>query len=102
MKDSVVQNDNYNIFDAILIVLFFLGLGILIWVVQIVFKDVTFYEKSVFLSLFGSRVGENIDLGIGFLLVNYLIIAVFLLLFSLFAGYRKHKDLVNRKMVNIK
>jgi len=88
----MVENEHYTIFDGILIILFFLGLALLIWVGQLVLIDVTIYGKSVLLSLFGSRAGENVGLGIGALLVYYLIVGIFLLFFSLFLIYKKHKS----------
>jgi hypothetical protein len=50
---------------------------------QIIWTDITFYRKDLVTILLGSRVGENISLGINMKLITYLLIGFILLVLSL-------------------
>ena len=69
---------NIAIFSQIL-----LGCAILAWAGQIIWTDITFYGKDLVTILLGSRVGENISLGINMKLITYLLIGFILFVSSL-------------------
>jgi hypothetical protein len=63
--------------------LIFLGWATLTWVGQIIWTDVSLYGKDMVTILLGSRVGENISLGVDIRVIYYLIIGSMLLFSSL-------------------
>ena len=68
--------------NIVFLSLIFLGLAIFAWVGQIIWIDISVYEKSLYAILFGSRIGENISLGIDMRLIYYIDIGFLLLLSS--------------------
>jgi hypothetical protein len=79
--------------NIVFLSLIFLGLAILTWIGQIIWTDITVYGKILGIILFGSRVGENISLGIDMRLIYYLIIGFMLLLSSLIIRFVKHRHI---------
>jgi len=75
--------------NVVFLVMVFLGLATLVWVTGIIWTDLTFYGKELVTILLGSRIGENISLGIDFRLVYYLLIGFNLLAWSLPLRYVK-------------
>ncbi len=63
--------------------LILLGWATLTWVGQIIWTDVSLYGKDMVTILLGSRVGENISLGVDIRVIYYLIIGSMLLFSSL-------------------
>ena len=63
--------------------LLILGAVILVWVGELVWKDIVVWEKELSLIFFGSRAGESISLGIGMVLINYFFIGLTFVLVSL-------------------
>ena len=65
-----------------LIVTIFLILGTttFLWLFQLIWKDIFFWNKDLTLIFFGSRTGEPISLGIGFRVVHYFFIGLALIL----------------------
>ena len=57
-----------------------LGTITLLWVGQLIWKDITYWNKDLTLTFFGPRTGENISLGIGMKVVHYFFIGLVLLL----------------------
>ena len=67
------------------------GWSTLAWAGQIIWTDISFYGKDLGTTLFGSRMGENISLGVDMRLIYYVLIGVCLLLSSLTIRFVKHK-----------
>ena len=67
------------------------GWAVLTWAGQIVWVDMSFYGKDLATALFGSRVGENISLGVDMRLIYYILIGVGLLLSSLTIRFVKRR-----------
>ena len=67
------------------------GWSTLAWAGQIIWTDISFYGKDLGTILFGSRMGENISLGVDMRLIYYVLIGVCLLLSSLTIRFVKHK-----------
>jgi len=116
-RHSSGNDQNYTIFDALLdslkkkdqkeptrdrllkfvrsplnilfLSMIFLGFVTLVWAGEIIWTDLTFYGKDLFITLLGSRIGENISLGIDFRLIFYLLIGFNLLTWSLAVRYMK-------------
>jgi len=65
--------------NLIILSLFTLAAVILAWAGQIILNDISFWNKDISTILFGSRNGEAISLGIGMILIHYLLIGVSLL-----------------------
>ena len=65
------------------VILLSIGVIMLVWVGQIVWKDIVVWQKDLALIFFGSRTGEAISLGIGFVLINYFFIGLTFVLLSL-------------------
>lgn len=63
--------------------LMFLGLVVLVWVGGLVWNDITVWNKELGLIFFESRIGENISLGLGFVVVHYFFIGLTFVLLSL-------------------
>lgn len=63
--------------------LMFLGWATLTWAGQIIWNDLSLYGKDMVTILLGSRVGENISLGVEIRVIYYLIIGLMLLFSSL-------------------
>lgn len=110
VKQSLSVDANYTIFDALLeslqkqkekdalstgllkqvysptvlatLVLMALGSVTLVWVSNLVWHDITVWGKDATLIFFGSRTGEAISLGIGMILIHYLIIGLAFVLSS--------------------
>ena len=59
------------------------GWAVLAWIGQIIWTDLAFWGKDLPTILFGSRIGENISLGIGMTIFHYLLIGVLLIVASL-------------------
>jgi hypothetical protein len=103
LLDSMIKKENkesnYNrFFNHIRSPWNFLGLSLivggvtaLIWVGDIVFSDITVYGKEISVILLGSRVGENISLGIDMRLIFYLLIGLELLVLGLTIRYTKNR-----------
>jgi hypothetical protein len=67
------------------------GWATLTWAGQIIWTDIWFYGKDLVTTLFGSRVGENISLGVDMRLIYYILIGVGLLLSSLTIRFVKRR-----------
>ena len=67
------------------------GWSTLTWVGQIIWTDLSFYGKDLATTLFASRVGENISLGVDMRIFYYVLIGICLLLSSLTVRFVKHK-----------
>jgi len=67
------------------------GWSTLAWAGQIIWTDISFYGKDLGTTLFSSRMGENISLGVDMRLIYYVLIGVCLLLSSLTIRFVKHK-----------
>jgi len=67
------------------------GWATLTWAGQIIWTDISFYGKDLVTTLFGSRVGENISLGVDMRLIYYILIGVGLLLSSLTIRFVKRR-----------
>jgi hypothetical protein len=52
------------------------GLIIMAWVGWLIWYDVTWWSKDIFLIFFGSRTGETISLGIGMKIFDYFLIGL--------------------------
>lgn len=63
--------------------LLLLGALILVWVGGLIWNDITVWNKELGVIFFGSRVGENISLGIGVVLVHYFFVGLTFVLLSL-------------------
>ena len=68
-----------------------LGVITLIWVGQLVWHDITVWNKGISLILFGSRTGENISLGIGMRVIHYSLIALSLIVLGSVVLFRARK-----------
>ena len=73
--------------NVVSLFMIFLGFVTLVWVGEIIWTDLTFYGKSLSIILFGSRIGENISLGIDMRLIYYLLFGLNLLVWSYAIGY---------------
>ena len=60
-----------------------IGAAILIWMVNLLWTDLTYWGKDVGLILFGSRTGEAISLGLGMTMFYYMTIGAALLVTSI-------------------
>jgi hypothetical protein len=60
------------------------GASILAWVGYLIWYDTTVWSKDLIITLFGSRTGEAIGLGIGMILGYYLLIGLLFVLAGLF------------------
>jgi hypothetical protein len=58
------------------------GVITLIWVGHLIWHDTTVWGKDLALIFFGSRTGENIDLGIGMIVIHYFLAGLTLLFFG--------------------
>ena len=56
-----------------------IGSATMVWVSNLVWVDITFWEKDIALILFGSRTGEPISLGIGMAVIHYFLIGMLFL-----------------------
>ena len=65
------------------LILLSLGLVIVFWVFQLVWKDIVVWNKDLGLIFFGSRVGEAISLGVGVSVVHYFFLGLTFLLVGL-------------------
>ncbi len=75
--------------NVVILFLVFFGLATLVWISEIIWTDLTFYGKDLVLILFGSRIGENIGLGIDVRIIHYLLGGINLLTWSLVIRYAK-------------
>ena len=57
----------------------------------LVLSDVIFWQKDLAVIFFGSRMGEEISLGLGFTVMHYLIIGSISLFAGIFMYFRKHR-----------
>jgi flagellar protein FlaI len=57
-----------------------IGASILIWMSGIIWNDITVWNKNITLILFGSRTAENISLGIGMTVIDYILISLSLVI----------------------
>jgi len=62
--------------NLIVLSLFALAVVILAWVGQIMLNDISVWNKDLSMILFGSRNGEAISLGMGMVLIHYLLIGI--------------------------
>ena len=67
------------------------GWSTLAWVGQIIWTDLSFYGKDLATTLFASRVGENISLGVDMRVFYYVLLGICLLLSSLTIRFAKRK-----------
>jgi hypothetical protein len=65
------------------------GLIIMAWVAWLMWYDVTWWSKDIFLTFFGSRIGETISLGIGMKIFDYFLIGLILPLSGLVISSRR-------------
>jgi len=65
------------------------GLIIMAWVAWLMWYDVTWWNKDIFLIFFGSRTGEAISLGISMKLFDYFLIGLLLPLSGLVISSRR-------------
>ena len=75
--------------NAAVLFLVFLGSATLVWVGQVIWMDITLYGKDWVTILLGSRVGENISLGVDMRLVYYLFVGLEFLFLSLIIRFAK-------------
>ena len=66
------------------------GVAVLAWIGSLTWTDITYWGKDIGTILFGSRVGENISLGIGMTVINYYLISVALIGIGVFLFLRNH------------
>ena len=80
-EDSLMSKFDFlrSIPNLIILSLIVTGAIILAWVGQITWNDISFWNKDIGTIFFGSRTGENVSLGIGMIMVNYLLIGISLL-----------------------
>ena len=83
--------------NSIMLSMIFVGIAISIWVGQLVWTDITFYGKDLLTTLFGSRLGENISLGIGMTVFYYLVIGTMLPFSVMIINYVKDKPYIDEK-----
>ena len=77
----------FSIPNLIILGLLISGALILVWVGQITWKDISFWNKDLGSIFFGSRTGEPISLGIGMLLVYYLFIGIYCFIYIIWIYY---------------
>jgi hypothetical protein len=65
------------------------GLIIMVWVGWLIWYDVTWWSKDIFLIFFGSRTGEAISLGIGMKILDYFLLGFILPLSCLVISCRR-------------
>lgn len=70
---------NLRPINVIVLLLIVAGSITLIWVVHLIWKDLTVWGKDFSTIFFGSRTGENISLGIGLQVIHYYLIGISLL-----------------------
>jgi hypothetical protein len=66
------------------------GLIIMVWIGWLIWYDVTWWSKDIFLIFFGSRTGEAISLGIGMKIFDYFLLGLILPLSGLVISSRRH------------
>jgi len=65
------------------------GLIIMVWIGWLIWYDVTWWSKDIFLIFFGSRTGEAISLGIGMKILDYFLLGLILPLSCLVISCRR-------------
>jgi len=65
------------------------GLIIMVWIGWLIWYDVTWWSKDIFLIFFGSRTGEAISLGIGMKILDYFLLGLILSLSCLVISCRR-------------
>ncbi|MBT8172203.1 hypothetical protein KJN74_04975 [Candidatus Bathyarchaeota archaeon] len=73
------------------LLLLLLGAVILIWVSGLVWNDVFVWKKDLAVIFFGSRVGENISLGLGVVVVHYFFVGLTFVLLSLVVLFHRSR-----------
>lgn len=78
LKESSMLKVHYfrSLPNLVTLTLILFGTAILIGVGFIVLFDLIFWNKDVGMIFFGSRIGEPITLGIGILLIHYLLVGI--------------------------
>lgn len=71
-----------------------LGVITLIWMGQVIWSDINVWNKDIGLILFGSRIGENISLGMGVKIIHYIIFGLILLATGALTYLKKTKKIV--------
>lgn len=79
----------FTLVNLIIILLIVFGSITLIWVVHLIWNDITVWGKDFSTIFFGSRAGENINLGIGFQVIHYYLIGISLLFLATVLLLRK-------------
>jgi len=89
--EAVKTHPRINLTRIMKIILSAFGSAILVWVGWLTWQDMTTWGKDINLILFGSRIGEAIDLGIGMKLIYYLLIGLLLLILGLIPFPRRRR-----------
>ena len=78
LKDSSLLKVHYlrSLPNIITLTLVLFGIAILVGVGFIALFDLIYWNKDVGMIFFGSRIGEPITLGIGILLIHYLLVGI--------------------------
>ena len=76
-----------------------LGAITLAWVGQSAWHDITFWGKDLTLIFFGSRIGENISLGIGMKVIHYFLIGLTLILLGSITTLRR-RNMAQNPLIN--
>ncbi len=71
-----------TLINVIILLLIAVGSITLIWVVNLIWQDLTVWGKDFNIIFFGSRTGENISLGIGLQVIHYYLIGISLLILA--------------------
>jgi hypothetical protein len=71
-----------TLINVIILLLIAVGSITLIWVVNLIWQDLTVWGKDFNIIFFGSRTGENISLGIGLQVFHYYLIGISLLILA--------------------
>ncbi len=73
------------------------GLIIMVWIGWLIWYDVTWWSKDIFLIFFGSRTGEAISLGIGMKIFDYFLLGLILPLSGLviYSRRRSRKNILS-------
>jgi hypothetical protein len=82
--------------NVVIVLLLVAGSLTLIWVVNLIWNDVTVWGKNFDMIFFGSRASENISLGLGLQVIHYYLVG-FSLLFSA-AGLFFLRSWINKKL----
>jgi hypothetical protein len=83
-KPALLGDLRHKITPVNVIILLLLAVGsiTLIWVVNLIWQDVTVWGKDLNIIFFGSRTGENISLGMGLQVIHYYLIGISFLILA--------------------